>query len=79
MTLGIGCHCRNERGSGQGYTCHYFGDPTGCEPYTEDPKKFYLTIVNYIEGETKLCNRNLSLGFKILNGKYQIFEDMLGI
>lgn len=50
VTLGIGCHCRNKRGSGQGYTCHYFGDPTGCQAYSEDPKNFYVEIIEHIEG-----------------------------
>ena len=49
-TLGIGCHCRTERGSGQGYTCHYFGDPDDCDVYQEDGKKFYLHIIQHISG-----------------------------
>jgi hypothetical protein len=49
VTIGIGCHCRTERGSGQGYTCHYFGDPSHCQAYSQDPRKFYTEIIEHIE------------------------------
>ena len=51
MTLGIGCHCRTEGGSGQGYTCHYFGDPDDCEVYQQlGAHEFYVDIVKHITG-----------------------------
>ena len=67
MTLGIGCHCRTERGSGQGYTCHYFGDPDDCEAYQEDGKQFYLDIVQHIAG-IMMCRcvfEKITIGFPI--------------
>ena len=55
MTLGIGCHCRTEQGSGQGYTCHYFGDPDDCQAYREGAREFYLSIIEYITGTCVCC------------------------
>ena len=47
----MACHCRTEAGRGQGYTCHYFGDPDDCEAYQESGQTFYGDITEHIAGE----------------------------
>ena len=47
----MACQCRTEAGRGQGYTCHYFGNPDDCQAYRESGKRFYEDIVQHITGE----------------------------
>jgi hypothetical protein len=72
VTIGIGCHCRTERGSGQGYTCHYFGDPSHCQAYSQDPRKFYTEIIEHIEGLAMVLFSFLHLPLydKVMYGLY---------
>lgn len=55
VTFGMACQCRTEAGRGQGYTCHYFGDPDDCEVYRESGQTFYGDITEHIVGETNIC------------------------
>ena len=53
------CHCKNEQGETQSFSCQYEGDLTNCDAYKANSKELFMKIMNRIKGENskEVCMR----------------------